>query len=141
LNILEKAFVVFRLTPFSRKLRSEIGKKNKIYFYDLGIRNALINSFSNLDQRDDIGALFENFCIMERIKRIQYEKWYRSLYFWRNIRGKEIDLIEEYNGFIYGYEFKWGIGDYKIPREFLDKYSNSSVVLVNRSNLNEFLGF
>lgn len=139
--VLEKAFVIFRLHPFSRNLRNEIGKKNKIYFYDIGIRNALISSFNILESRNDIGALWENFCIVERIKRIQYGQWYRNLYFWRNTRGKEIDLIEEYDGQLYGYEFKWGFGEYKIPKEFIDEYKNSSILIVNRSNAKEFLGF
>lgn len=141
IDILEKAFVVFRLSPFSRNLRNEIGKKNKIYFYDLGIRNTLINSFNVLENREDQGALWENFCIIERKKRIQYERWYRSLYFWRNTRGKEIDFIEEYDGQLYGYEFKWGLGEYKIPKEFLNEYKNSSALIINRSNIGEFLGF
>lgn len=140
-DVLEKAFVIFKLPPFARNLRNEIGKKNKIYFYDLGIRNALIDAFDALENRGDTGVLWENFCIIERIKRIQYEKWYRSLYFWRNTRGKEIDFVENYDGRLYGYEFKWGLGEYKIPKEFLDEYKNSSILIVNKSNIAEFLGF
>lgn len=139
--VLEKAFVVFRLFPFSRNLRNEIGKKNKIFFYDLGIRNALIGSFNSIDNRNDVGSLWENFCIVERLKRIQYKQWYRNLYFWRNTRGKEIDFVEEYDGQLYGYEFKWGLGEYKIPKEFINEYKNSSILIVNRNNTGEFLGF
>ena len=142
IDLLEKAFVIFRLRPFARNLSNEIGKKNKIYFYDLGIRNALINSFNDISTREDkdLGALWENFCVLERIKRIQDEKWYRNLYFWKNTRDKEIDFLEEYNGQLYGYEFKWGAGNYRIPHEFSDEYKNSSILIVNRSNIGEFLG-
>jgi len=140
IDLLEKAFVLFRLTPFSRNLRNEIGKKNKIYFYDLGIRNALINSFNSISERDDVGALWENFCILERQKLIQDKGWYRNIYFWRTITKKEIDYIEEYDGRLYGYEFKWGTNKYSIPKEFIEEYKNSSVVVVNRSNFQEFLG-
>lgn len=140
IELLEKAFVIFRLSPFSRNLRNEIGKKNKIFFYDLGIRNALISSFGPLDQRDDAGALWENFCVLERQKMIQDKGWYRNTFFWRTNRGKEIDYIEEYDGTLYGYEFKWGNAKYNIPKEFIEEYKNSSVVIVNRSNFKEFLG-
>ena len=140
IDLLEKAFVIFRLPPFSRNLRNEIGKKNKIYFYDLGIRNAVINSFAPFDQRNDVGALWENFCIVERQKLIQEKKWYRNIYFWRTTGKKEIDYVEEYDDRLYGYEFKWGTGRYPIPKEFLDEYKNSSVTIVNRSNCREFLG-
>lgn len=139
IDLLEKAFVIFRLPPFARNLRKEIGKKNKIYFYDLGIRNAVADSFGNLEDREDIGALWESFCITERMKFLQNHNLYRSVYFWRTQSKKEIDYLEEYDGRLYGYEFKWGAGKYKIPREFLDEYKNSSVVLVNRGNSSEFL--
>jgi hypothetical protein len=138
-DLLEKAFVIFRLTPFSRNLRNEIGKKNKIYFYDLGIRNTLTDSFGKLETRSDIGALWENFCVLERQKLIQEKQWYRSRYFWRTQRHKEIDYLEEHDGRLYGYEFKWGTKKYSPPKEFLDEYSNSSVVVVDRSNYREFL--
>lgn len=138
INLLEKAFVIFRLPPFARNLRNEIGKKNKIFFYDLGIRNALVNSFTALDQRDDIGALWENFCVVERQKLIQTKKWYRNIYFWRTQNRKEIDYVEEYDGRLYGYEFKWGTGRYSAPKEFLDEYKNSSVAIISRSNCGEF---
>ena len=139
IDILEKAFVLFRLPPFSRNLRNEIGKKNKIYFYDLGIRNALINSFKNVDERDDMGALWENFCILERQKLIQDKKWYRNVYFWRTQAKKEIDYIEEYDGQLYGYEFKWSRNPYPPPEEFLKAYKNSSITIVNKHNYTEFL--
>lgn len=139
IGLLEKAFVLFRLKPFSRNLRNEIGKKNKIYFFDLGIRNALIQSFNSLEERTDIGALWENFCILERQKAIQDKEWYRNVYFWRTQSGKEIDYIEEYDGRLHGFEFKWGIGTYSAPKDFLAGYENSSVTVVDRSNIGEFL--
>lgn len=140
IDLLEKAFVLFRLTPFSRNLRNEIGKKNKIYFYDLGIRNAIVNIFSDMNERSDIGALWENLCILERQKLIQDKHWYRNSYFWRTTTKKEIDYIEEYEGKLYGYEFKWGNNSYSIPREFIEEYKNSSVAIINKSNAPEFLG-
>lgn len=139
-DLLEKAFVIFRLYPFARNLRNEIGKKNKIYFYDLGIRNAVISAFNAPEEREDLGALWENFCIIERLKFLQDSDLYRNVYFWRTRDKKEIDYVEEYNGRLYGYEFKWGQGKYKLPESFLSEYKNSSVVLVNRSNAKEFLG-
>jgi predicted AAA+ superfamily ATPase len=138
--LLEQAFVIFRLSPYSGNIRNEIGRKNKIYFYDLGIRNALINAFERLDIRDDVGRLWENLLIIERQKLIKEKKWYRSRYFWRTHRGEEIDYIEEYDGVLHGYEFKWGKGKYKIPKVFLDVYKNSDVSIINRSNYLEFLG-
>lgn len=139
-NLLEKAFVIFRLPPFSRNLRNEIGKKNKIYFYDLGIRNAIINAFNPPEEREDLGALWENFCIVERLKFLQHNNLYRNVYFWRTQNKKEIDYVEEYDGRLYGYELKWGQAKYKLPENFLSEYKNSSVVVVNRSNAKEFLG-
>lgn len=139
IDLLEKAFVIFRLHPFARNLRNEIGKKNKIYFYDLGIRNAIISAFNTPEEREDLGALWENFCIIERSKFLQDSNLYRNVYFWRTRDKKEIDYVEEYDGRLYGYELKWGQGKYKAPESFLSEYRNSSVVLVNRSNVKEFL--
>jgi len=139
--ILEQAFVIFRLPPFSGgNKRKEIGKKNKIYFYDLGIRNALINSFDKLEFRDDVGKLWENFLIIERLKLTKDRKWYRSRYFWRTHNKMEVDYIEQYDGALHGYEFKWGSGKYTIPKAFIDEYKNSDVSIINRSNYLEFLG-
>ena len=137
--ILEEAFIVFRLYPFSRNLRNEIGKKHKIYFYDLGVRNAIINKFDSVQTREDLGALWENFCIIERKKQIQDNHWYRGTYFWRTTAQKEIDYIEDYDGSLYAYEFKWGNKDYRIPKEFMNAYTGSSAMIVNRSNYLEWL--
>lgn len=139
--LLEQAFVIFRLPPFSGNIRNEIGRKNKIYFYDLGIRNALINSFERVDVRNDIGGLWENFLIIERQKLIKEKHWYRNRYFWRTQTKEEIDYLEEYDGVLHGYEFKWGNKNYTIPKIFLDEYKNSDVSIINRSNYLEFLGY
>lgn len=139
LYILEEAFIIFRLYPFSRNLRNEIGRKHKVYFYDLGIRNAIINKFDSTEVRDDVGALWENFCIIERKKQIQDNHWYRGTYFWRTASQKEIDYIEDYDGSLYAYEFKWGSKDYKIPKEFMNAYPGSSATIINRSNYLEWL--
>src|SRR3990167_6844234 len=95
---LEKAFVIFRLTALSRNPRNEIGKKQKIFFYDLGIRNSLISRHTDLDNRDDVGALWENFVILERKKKLQYDLVYVGQYFWRSITGSEVDYVEEKDG-------------------------------------------
>ncbi len=107
LELLEKAFVIYRLKPLSRNLRIEINVKEKCYFYDLGIRNALINNFNPMDLRDDAGALWENFCFMERLKFLQSQGLVPQVYFWRTHTQKEIDYVEEHDGSFFAYEFKW----------------------------------
>lgn len=138
LDILEKAFIIFRLRAYSRNHRKEITKKQKIYFVDLGIRNSLISRYNELAVRDDVGALWENFCISERLKKIQIDNLSCQKYFWRTIDQKEIDYVEEYNDRLDGYEFKWGKGKASAPKEFL-AYKNSRVSLVNRNNYRDFL--
>ena len=137
--ILEEAFIIFRLYPFSRNLRGEIGRKNKIYFYDLGIRNSIIRAFDSAQNRNDIGALWENFCVIERKKQIQDRHWYRGTYFWRTTSQKEIDYIEDYDGSLYAYEFKWRSNEYTIPKEFMNAYPGSSAIIINKSNYLEWL--
>lgn len=134
LDLLEKTFVIFRLKSFSRNLRNELTKKEKIYFYDLGIRNSLIARYNPLAFREDMGALWENFCIMERSKFIQTRQGKRNQYFWRTHDKKEIDYIEEYEGRIQGYEFKWTRNKAKKPDIFLAAYPNSSIRLINKHN-------
>ena len=104
---LKNFFVIFTLTGFSRNLRKEISQKPKIYFYDLGIRNALINNFNSLGDRNDVGMLWENFVIAERLKYNTYHKKFVSSYFWRTYTGAELDYVEEQKGRLYGYEIKW----------------------------------
>jgi len=139
LDLLEKSFVIFQLKPFSGNLRNEIGRKSKIFFYDLGIRNILIDRVAALDLRDDIGGLWENFCLVERLKYNQRHEHHRNMYFWRTHAGKEIDCIEEYEGKLHGYEFKWGDAKYRKPQEFLDAYEGSSIEIINKGSWREFL--
>lgn len=139
IQILEKAFVIFRLRPFSRNLRNELKKLRKIYFYDTGIRNALINNFNPLNLRTDTGALRENFMISERVKHNSNHNQSRNIYFWRTHQQKEIDYIEEYAGRIKGFEFKWKKNKFTKPKEFLTAYRNSEIELINRENYQAFL--
>jgi len=139
INILEKACIVFCLRPFSRNLRNELKKMRKIYFYDTGIRNALINNFNLLSLRDDTGALFENFMIAERVKYNSNNHLNKNIYFWRTHTQKEIDYIEEYSGQLNGFEFKFSKQDLKVPKEFLENYEKSTIELVNKNNYEKFL--
>lgn len=140
IDLLEKCFIVFSLGSFSRNLRKELGKSKKIYFYDLGIRNALIDNFNSFDTRNDIGSLWENFCILERSKFNQNHKNYRNQYFWRTYSGQEVDYIEEHSGQLDGYEFKYSAkAKFKKPAKFLETYENSSVSVINSENWHKFL--
>ncbi len=138
--LLEQAFVIFRLPAFSRNLRREISKSRKIYFYDLGIRNTIIQNHNPLELRDDVGALWENFCIIERLKYLEYSEKTVNQYFWRTTTQKEIDYIEEDKGTLKAFELKWSIKNKtKIPKEFLETYKNSSFTVINRDNFDEFI--
>lgn len=138
IDILEKAWIVFRLTPLSRNLRNEIKAKNKIYFYDNGIRNAVIRQFQALPIRQDIGILWENFLISERLKLISNDVP-RNYYFWRTTQQQEVDYVEEVNGRFYGYEFKWNERKkIKFPLTFTKNY-NSRNLGINRKNFREFV--
>ncbi|MFH1947193.1 MAG: ATP-binding protein [Candidatus Magasanikbacteria bacterium] len=139
LDLLEKNFVIFRLKSFSRNLRNEIGKKFKVFFYDLGIRNALIERLVSLDKRDDVGALWENFCILERIKYNQKNGFVCNIYFWRNHKKKEVDYIEEKDGKLSAFEFKWRGKKYKAPEDFLEAYNVEKIDLINRDNFINFI--
>jgi hypothetical protein len=138
-NLLEKSFVIFKLKPFSRNLRKELGKMRKIYFYDLGIRNSLIQNFNDLELRTDTGALFENFCIVERMKKNFNNGRFLNSYFWRTYDQKEIDLIEEEGGILKGFEFKLHKNKFKKPQEFLNTYKKSSINLINKENFLNFI--
>ena len=107
LDLLEKVFVIIKIKGFSRNLRKEISKSPKYYFYDLGIRNALINNFNSLSLRNDVGSLWENYIISERIKKQEYLNLFVNNYFWRTYDRKEIDFVEERKGKLYAYEIKW----------------------------------
>jgi predicted AAA+ superfamily ATPase len=138
IQLLEKGFVVFRLPPFSRNLRNELTKKNKIYFYDTGIRNALINNFNSLGLRQDTGALWENFILCERIKRLSNAGIAVNRYFWRTHQGSEIDLIEEREGRLSGFEFKWKPTKWRPPKLFMDTYQHSRAELIHSENYEQF---
>lgn len=135
IELLEKAFVIFRLRSFSRNLRKEIAKGQKIYFIDLGIRNSLIQNFNPLTMRNDIGGLWENFCIIERIKHNQNARHFVNTYFWRTYDQKEIDYIEESGGKLQAFEFKFNKKTKtKSPAEFLENYSGSSYQVIHQEN-------
>lgn len=139
LELLEKAFVVFKLTGFSRNLRKEISKNARYYFYDVGIRNALINNFNTLQMRDDVGMLWENYVIIERIKKQEYSGLSANNYFWRTYDQREIDFIEERAGALYGYEIKWKKTTRKPPKAWLTGYTNAKYEVINRDNYFEFV--
>lgn len=140
INLLEKCFVVFRLDSFSRNLRNEIKKGKKVYFYDNGIRNAVLSNFAPASLRNDMGALWENLMISERVKRNIYTGSYAQLYFWRTHDQKEIDLIEEEDGLLRTYEFKWnGKVKAKQPVSFTSAYPNSSFDVISPENFWEFV--
>jgi predicted AAA+ superfamily ATPase len=140
LDILEKTFVVFSLRGFSRNLRKEISKSPRYYFWDNGIRNTIISSYGDLNTRNDIGQLWENFCISERMKRQQYNCLYYNNYFWRTYDQQEIDLIEEYGGTLHAYEFKWVNRKAKIPVAFRQAYENFTFEVITHENYYDFIG-
>ncbi len=137
--LLEKAFIIFHLPPFSRNLRKELGKLRKVYFYDVGIRNALINNFNPLDLRTDAGALWENFFISERVKFNHNRRRHVNTYFWRTYDRAELDYLEEEGGRLVGFECKWTATRWRPPAAFVTAYPDSETHLVNRGNYLEFL--
>ena len=139
LDLLEKAFVVQRLTGFSRNLRNEITKNCRYYFLDNGIRNALINNFNLLEQRNDAGELWENYIIVERLKRQEYLSGAANNYFWRTYTKQELDFVEEREGRLFGYEIKWGKAKPRKPKEWLSAYPEASFELINRENYLKFI--
>lgn len=141
LNLLEKAFIVFRLSPFSRNLRSEITKLRKVYFWDIGIRNALISNFNPPEMRQDKGAIWENFLVVERLKHRRYAQQHANYYFWRTQQGQEIDFLEEHGGRLHGFEFKWSASKArKFPKPFLDNYPDASTQTISTANFEAFVG-
>lgn len=139
LHILEQAFIVFRVSPFSRNLRNELKKLRKIYFYDNGIRNAVINNFNPLHVRNDVGALWENFMMSERMKWNQYAQRNFKMFFWRTHQQQEIDLIEDAEGQLTAFEFKWKNQSYAPPKMFTEHYANAPVSLIHQDNAVDFL--
>lgn len=140
LDLFEKAFVVIRLGGFSRNLRSEITRKSKYYFYDTGLRNALISQFNDLSERSDIGELWENFLFIERLKKRTYQDIFATPYFWRTYNGQEIDLIEEGNGELRAYEFKWSKKrSPTVPSDWKSAYPNAEYTVIDSENYFSFL--
>ena len=138
--LLEQVFVVFRLGTISRNERNEISTKKKIYFYDNGIRNALLGNFAPIATRQDLGALWENFLITERKKLLQYNGFYGRTYFWRNKQQAEIDYVEEIDGKIYAYEFKWNpLAKVKFPATFLENYKPIETKVIHSENFWQWL--
>lgn len=139
-NLLEQSYIIFRLRPLSRNLRNEISTSRKIYFYDNGIRNALIANFNPLNLRNDVGALWENFLVSERMKYNHYNNNFLNTYFWRTHNRQEIDFIEEYGGKMYSYEFKWSSSKIvRFPEAFLNSYPVNKTSIINRENFEEFV--
>jgi len=139
IQILEQAFIIHRLSPFSRNIRNELKKLRKIYFWDTGVRNALINNFNALDLRQDTGALWENFLINERIKNNCNKNKDFNKYFWRTHNQQELDYIEEESGKIHAFEFKWKKQKFHPPSSFTDNYKQSTVELIHNENFEKFL--
>jgi predicted AAA+ superfamily ATPase len=136
IDLLEKSFVIFSISSFSRNLRNEIRKSKKFYFYDLGIRNAIISSFQRLDNRADVGSLWENFCMAERMKYNEIHHPGTNLYFWRTYDGAEIDLVEERDGSLSAFEFKWqSKKSARFPKYFMDTYNPVHTVQIHRENV------
>ncbi len=139
LDLLEKTFVIKRVRGFSGNLRKEVTKTSRYFFMDNGIRNAVINNFNNLSTRNDVGLLWENYLFVERIKKQTYKKIYSNNYFWRTYDKKEIDMVEERDGKLFGYEFKWGGKKKTSERLWLETYKNAEFELINKDNYLDFI--
>lgn len=140
IDILEKSFIIFRLRPLVRNKRTELRRPRKIFFYDNGVRNALIANFNPLRIRNDVGALWENWLMSERYKYLHNHDLHPKQYFWRTREGAEIDYLEEKDGQIHAYEFKWKI-DKKVvfPRSFTQSYPKAFLEVIDPNNINDFL--
>ena len=140
ISLLEKSFIIFKLNSFSRNLRNELNSSKKIYFYDNGIRNAVIANFNQIENRTDIGPLWENFLMSERMKYNSYRQIWNNSYFWRTKEQQEIDYLEEENGQIKVFEFKWNANKKaKIPTAFANAYPNAEFAVINKDNFETFL--
>lgn len=142
IDLLEKCFIVFRLPAISRNMRTELKKSRKVFFYDNGIRNAVLQHFAPLSLRSDVGALWENFVIAERIKKNHYEGRYPKYYFWRTTSQQEIDFVEEEDGVFDAFEMKWNTkrGNMSLPPSFTNNYNVGSVHVVTPDNYLDVLG-
>ncbi|HEX7585480.1 MAG TPA: ATP-binding protein [Prolixibacteraceae bacterium] len=139
LDLLEKTFIIKKVGGFSRNLRKEVVKTARYFFWDNGIRNALINNFNLLSQRNDLGMLWENFLYMERLKTKSYQRIFSNDYFWRTYDQQEIDLVEDRDGKLYGYEFKWQPKKVKAPKAWSEAYPGSEFQVISKENFLEFL--
>jgi uncharacterized protein len=138
--LLEQVFVVYRLGVFSRNNRNEINTKKKIYFYDNGIRNTLIGNYSFLTARNDVGALWENYLLIERKKMLSYNGFHGHTYFWRNKLNAEIDYVEEIDGKLYAFEFKWNVdAKVKFPKAFVETYNPVETKIIHPNNFWDWL--
>ena len=141
ITILEKSYIIFRLTSLSRNIRNELKSSRKIFFWDLGIRNAVIGNLTQIENRQDAGALWENFVIAERMKMLAYNGSFAQTYFWRTKQQQEIDYLEEEDGKIKAFEFKWNPNKAaaKCPDSFLKAYQNPEFKVITPRNVDEFL--
>lgn len=139
IDLLEKAFVIFRLPALSRNLRKEVSKKKKIYFYDLGVRNSIIQQYQSLKGRADRGALWENFLVVERMKYLHARLRFPKQYFWRTHDHQELDYVEEADGKLQGYEFKWNSKKAKMPLAFAKAYPKAEIQVLHQQNFESFL--
>jgi len=139
IDLLQKAFVLFQVPAFSRNVRNEIKKGRKIYFYDCGVRNAILNNFSPLSNRTDTGALWENFVIAERMKYLKYNNSDTQFYFWRTTQQQEIDLIEETGDKLTAYELKWKNAKAKLPLTFTTNYPDAKSAVITQENIENFI--
>jgi hypothetical protein len=139
LDLLEKTFIIKKVGGFSRNLRKEIVKTSRYYFWDNGIRNAIVNNFNLPLQRNDVGMLWENFLFMERLKTKSYRRIFSNDYFWRTYDQQEVDLVEDRDGKLYAYEFKWNPRKAKAPKAWTDAYPDSEFLVISKENFLDFL--
>ncbi len=139
LDLLSKVFILHKVEGFSRNLRKEITKNSRWYFLDNGIRNAVIANFNPIESRNDIGALWENYMISERLKFQEYKRISSNNYFWRTYEQQVVDWVEERDGFLFGYEFKWKESKVKVPTQWKNAYPDSSFEVINMTNFEKWL--
>jgi hypothetical protein len=140
LDLLSKVFVIYKVPGFSRNLRKEVTKSSRWYYYDNGIRNAIISNFTKLENRTDVGALWENYLASERVKHQNYKEKTVSNYFWRTYDQQELDWLEVENGNLRGFEFKWNENrKAKIPGAFVKAYPEATFEVINKQNYLDFI--